>query len=232
MRAGWRPALAGLGALTAACSLLLLLRRHAVLPALPPAPGDPGETRADGERRGFGLLLLAGGLDSATQGAALTFLPFVFAGQGQGSAAIGLLFSLIFGAGAAGKFLCGWLTDRWGTLAVIVVTEAVTAATLVAFVSAPARFGVPLALAFGFVLSGTSSALTTAVTRFVPAARRARGYGAYFTAALTSGAVAPLAYGALTDAVGLDAAFLVMAAFTAIIVPTVLPIRRALTTTP
>jgi MFS transporter, FSR family, fosmidomycin resistance protein len=90
---------------------------------------------------------------------------------------------------------------------------------------------IPLAIAFGFALNGTSSVLTAAVAHFIPAHRRARGYGAYFTASLVSSALAPLAYGVLGDATNLTTVFAVMAACTAAILLPLLPIRSALLAT-
>ena len=225
---GWRMPLVGVGAATAALAALLLLRHTAVLPPIPLSHRAADAPTEGGTARGFGLLLVAGALDSATQGAALTFLPFLFARQGFDPARIGLLFGLIFAAGATGKFACGWLSGRWGPLAVIVATEATTAAALLGFAAGTSAFAIPLAAVFGFALSGTASALATGVTAFVPDGRRARGYGTFFTISLTGGALAPLAYGLLGDHVGLLAVFLVMAALTVAIVPVVLPLRRAL----
>lgn len=232
VRWGWRAALVAVGGATAAFSLALLTRRRAALPVDPSSRGASDVTAADDRTRpGFSLLLLIGALDSATRGAALTFLPFLFARQGVSAAGISALFSLIFAAGAAGKFLCGWLGDRWGTLAVILGTELVTAGALIGFIAVPAPAIIPLALAFGFALNGTSSVLTAAVAHFIPAHRRARGYGAYFTATLVSSALAPLAYGALGDATDLTTVFATMAALTAAILLPLMPIRAALLAT-
>ncbi len=229
VRGGWRMALVGVGGVTAALTLPLLIGRRA---ALPPVDGSVGAAE-DGEghtttRPGFPFLLVVGALDSATRGAALTFLPFIFAREGVGAAAVSALFSLIFAAGAAGKFLCGWLGDHWGACAVIVGTELATALTLVGFIAAPVWAIVPIAALFGFSLNGTSSVLSAAVAHFVPSHRRARGYGAYFTAALVSSALAPLVYGVLADAAGLAPVFLAMAAMTAAILLPLAPIWRTL----
>lgn len=231
---GWRWALAGVGMVAALFSMGVLTRRRAFLPEVAPAgAGDAveGSGPTPARRRDFSLLLVVGALDSATRGAALTFLPFLLARHGLGTAEISAFFGLIFAAGAAGKFACGWLGDRWGIVAVIVTTELATAAALLGFIGANPRLDVPLGLAFGFALNGTSSALTAAVARFVPSGRRARGYGTYFTAALVSSALAPFVYGVLGDRAGLIAVFVVMAAMTAVIAPLVMPIRRALAPT-
>ncbi len=85
-----------------------------------------------------------------------------------------------------------------------------------------------LAVIFGFALNGTSSVLYAAVAGFVPEARRGRGYGLYYTGTQSAAAVAPLEYGFVADQFGLSWTFLVMATFTALMVPLALTIRRRL----
>jgi MFS-type transporter involved in bile tolerance (Atg22 family) len=87
---------------------------------------------------------------------------------------------------------------------------------------------IPLVLVFGFALNGTSSALAVAVTQFVPAAKRSRGFGIYFTAALISSAAAPLLYGVLADATSITTTFVTMTFLTLAVLPAILPIRGAL----
>ncbi len=240
---GWQAALAVFGGFTAAFSAGLLLDRRTVTVDIEPvgkpdvsrraadnttAAGPAAPERGLGARPGFGTVLLMGGLDSATRAAALTFLPFWFAAGGFDAPAISLLLGVILAAGAAGKFLCGWLSDRFGLPATIVATELTTALTLVTFLVAPPVAVVPVALLFGFALNGTSSALTAAIALFVPGERRARAYGAYFTASLVTSSLAPLLYGVLADQAGLPIVFVLLAATTAAIAPLVVPIRGAL----
>lgn len=230
---GWRAALGGVGAVTAVLSLALILGQRSVLPPLPApvnAARGPGASGRGGEgsRFGLGLVLLAGGLDNATRAAALTFLPFLLAQRGASLTATSLLFTVIFAAGAAGKFACGWLGDRYGSFAVIVTTELATGLALVGMLAAPAWAVLPLCAALGFALNGTSSVLLDLVARLVPAERRSRGYGIYFTAALVSGAIAPLAYGFLGDRADLPVVFAAMALLTVAVIPATLPLRRVL----
>lgn len=225
---GWQAALAAVGIPTLLLSLGLLFKRSEPVSArtAPMAAEEIAPTPMRDWR--FRLVLVAGGLDNATRGAALTFLPFVLADKGLDAAAVSALYAVIFAAGAAGKFGCGWISDRWSLLAVIVLTELVTAGALLAMLGASVWMVVPLSIAFGFALNGTSSALNVAVARFVPSERRASGYGIYFTVALASSAGAPLAYGVLGDAAGLDTAFTVMALLTVAVIGAVLPLRAAL----
>jgi MFS transporter, FSR family, fosmidomycin resistance protein len=228
-RYGWRVALAVVG-VTTLLTTLAVARGRTAAAAVNAGATTAGPMAHDtpGNRRGFRIVLLAGGLDNATRAAALTFLPFVFADKGFSAAAISAMFAVIFAGGAAGKFVCGWLSDRLGVLAVIATTELATALALLTFIRAAAWLCVPLAIIFGFALNGTSSALNVSVARFVPASERARGFGIYFTAALVSAAAAPLAYGALGDADGLTTVFITMALLTMLVVPVVLPIRHEL----
>jgi MFS family permease len=120
------------------------------------------------------------------------------------------------------------LGDRYGSFAVILVTELATGLALIGMLGAAPWAILPLCAVLGFALNGTSSVLLDLVARLVPAEQRARGYGIYFTAALVSGAIAPLAYGALGDRAGLAIVFLAMALSTMAVVPVTLPLRRLL----
>jgi FSR family fosmidomycin resistance protein-like MFS transporter len=227
---GWQAALAAVGipTLVLSVSLLLTRREPGMVSELPSS--DKRRPSAPLRDRRFQLVLAAGGLDNATRGAALTFLPFVLADKGLDAATISVLYGVIFAAGAAGKFGCGWISDRWNLLAVIFLTELVTAGALLSMLGASVWMVVPLAIAFGFALNGTSSALNVAVARFISSERRASGYGIYFTVALVSSACAPLAYGLLGDASGLNTVFVVMAALTLAVIPVIMPLRSPLST--
>lgn len=225
---GWRAALASLGLFTALFTIGLLMNSRAN--GKQQAESAASTIADDNEpvKPGFNYVMIAGGLDTATRGASLTFIPFVLADKGFSAATISVLFSVIFAAGAAGKFACGWLTDRKGILPVIAVTELVSAAVLIALVFAQPWMVVPLLLLFGFALNGTSSALTVAVTTFVPASKRARGFGNYFTVSLVSSALAPLLFGFVGDIAGLVTVFVGMSALTAAVVVVILPVRKVL----
>lgn len=229
---GWRAALATVGSFTVIFTMGLLLRDRNSNTRQHEEPTTKGKATGGGVvYRGFNILVVAGVLDNATRGAALTFIPFVLEDMGFNAAAISALFGVIFAAGAAGKFVCGWLSDRWGILTVIIVTEIATASALVALIVAEPWMAVPLAIMFGFALNGTSSALNVAVATFVPEEQRSRGFGIYFTATLVASATAPLAYGFLGDLAGLVTVFLVMAVLTAAVIIVVIPIRRGLSRT-
>lgn len=226
---GWRGVLVLVGVLGVLISLAAAFTRG-WMPARAPAARPDGAIVGPGAiwSASFGLLMLVGILDAATRAAGLTFLPFVLGERGVDAAAISLLFTVIFAGGAAGKFVCGWVGERWGALGVVWATEAVTAAALVLFLGAPPLALLPLALLFGFALNGTSSILYAAVAALVPEHRRARGYGAYYTATQCAAALAPAGYGVLADRAGLPVLFVTMALATLAILPLAGALRRAL----
>ncbi len=176
----------------------------------------------------YWALGVVGMLDSSTRAAALTFLPFALEARGVGTAEIGLLFGVVFAGGAAGKFLCGPLGDRFGPFAVVLATEATTALALLGLVWGPTAAALGLALVFGFGLNGTSSVLYAAVAALVPEGMRGRGYGLYYTGVDVAAAFAALGYGLLADRFGLDGTFALMAGLTLAIIPLAAPIRERL----
>jgi MFS family permease len=167
-------------------------------------------------------------LDSAARGAALVFIPFLLQDKGAEPASMSFYFSMLFAAGAAGKFICGPLGDRFGNAGVIAITELITAGALLGLLAAPLGLALLALLPLGFVLNGTSSVLYASVAGLVHASRRARGYGLYYTCSQVASAAAPLLYGVVADLFGLPAALVTLAAVTAAIVPIALVVGSRL----
>ncbi len=232
---GWRTTLVTLGLFGLVFSLGIGLARPWVRPpdlfARSTTRGGVADRSVDdtpGASAAFPLLILVGILDSGTRAGALTFLPFALEGRGLGTGEIGLVFGLLFAGGAAGKLVCGPLSDRYGGLAVVLLTKAVSALALLGLVGGPEVLVLGLAAAFGWGLNGTSTVLYAAVAGLVPARRHARGYGVYYTGVEAAYALAPLAYGLLADRAGLDWTFVAMTALTLAVIPAAVPLRRHL----
>jgi MFS family permease len=193
---------------------------------------SPRETRADGataagaglHTRGFVVLSGVGFLDAATRTAALTFVPFILADKGIGTREIFALLVLLLAGGAAGKYACGRLDDRYGSIGLIWWTKGATALLLLATLAAPTLAAAPLMLVLGFGLNGTSSVLYANVAAFAPRGRRSRTYGYYYTVT-ESANIAPFIYGRLADVTSLRVTMAVMAAATALILPASLALR-------
>jgi MFS transporter, FSR family, fosmidomycin resistance protein len=218
----WRHALGLIGVLglVVAAGILLLLPRAIGRP-LPPvahtsAAAAPGANviatgTAGPSRSAFPLLLAIGILDSSTRMGFLAFLPFVLRAKGAPTPTIGLALTLIFAGGAAGKLVCGLLGARLGVMRTVLLTEVATALGI--FVLAPLPLAGALACLplIGVALNGTSSVLYGTVPELVTPARRERAFGLFYTGSIGGGALAPVLYGMVGDAIGPAHAIMVVA---------------------
>jgi MFS family permease len=110
----------------------------------------------------------------------------------------------------------------------VILTELATACGILAVALSPLPVALGVLLPLGVALNGTSSALYATVADLVTPERRARAYGLYYTLIVSASAVAPLAYGALGDAVGILATLIVTSAVVLLTVPLCLVLRGAL----
>ena len=230
---GWRTTFMVVGLAGLAFMLASMFTRRAVdigrpAPTTAAPSDDPPEAESDSKMAGFIALSGVGLLDSATRTSALVFLPFVMESKGMGPGQISAMLFLLFGGGAIGKYVCGWLGDRMGTLSLVWATKGLTAALLVVALFTPALLMAPLVIFIGIGLNGTSSVLYATVAEFVPPGRRARFYGFFYTTNEVGTVVAPLAYGFVADLFSLRTTMLAMGAATAAILPASLTLRRHL----
>ncbi|MHC2434085.1 MFS transporter [Bradyrhizobium sp. USDA 4451] len=161
-----------------------------------------GASRHDGDGSGFPWLLAIGILDTAVRMGFLTFLPFLLRDKGAALPTNGLALALVFIGGAAGKFTCGWLGQRVGTLRTVLITEGGTAALIVAVLLLPLAPAIVLLPLLGVMLNGTSSVLYGTVPELTPAHQTERAFALFYTGTIGSGAIAPVLYGLLGDALG------------------------------
>ena len=231
---GWRTVLWVVGATGLAFMALSTLAKRSVDIGRPPAgqitAGQEGylDNANRGNMSGFVMLSIVGLLDSATRGAALVFLPFVMDAKGMGPAQISLMLLLLFAGGAAGKYVVGWLGERYHTVNLVWATKGMTALLLVVSLASPPLAFAPLMVILGIGLNGTSSALYASVADLIPAQRRARLYGFFYTTNEVGTVLAPLAYGFIADAFSLNVTVVVMGLATLIILPVSLGLRKHL----
>jgi MFS family permease len=222
----WRPALALLGLLGLAAAFAIL----ALTPRFPPEAARPADARADADDRaargGFPVLLSIGVIDSATRMGFLTFLPFLLTAKGASLPTVGLALTLVFVGGAAGKLVCAWIGARIGVVATVWVTEGFTALGILALLPLPLEFALVLLPAIGVALNGTSSVLYGSVPRMVAPEKRTRAFSVFYTGTIGSGAVAPIFYGLIGDALGVPLALAVVAVLVIATLPLVLLIRK------
>lgn len=175
-------------------------------------------------RLGFGLLTAVGALDTATRMGYLLFLPFLIHAQGGGSPTIGLALALLFIGGAFGKASCGWLGERLGVVASVMLTEAATALLIAATLFSSLTATLILLPLLGIVLNGTSSVLYGTVPELAEG-DTGRAFAVFYTSVIGAGGVAPILYGAIADRSSQTVGLLASAATAALIVPLVLALR-------
>jgi MFS transporter, FSR family, fosmidomycin resistance protein len=170
-------------------------------------------------RGGFTLLFIIGVLDTGVRMGLLLFLPFLLKGKGASLATIGASLSLVFIGGAAGKFVCGWMGARVGVIGTVLTTECGTAILIFAVLLAPLNVCMFLLPVLGVMLNGTSSVLYGTVPDLTPPHRREHAFAVFYTGTIGSGAVAPIVYGVLGDAIGTVGATIATAVTALLIVP-------------
>ena len=233
VRFGWRETFMIVGISGLVFMVASMFTRRTVDIGRPAAStSNTGEASADdtsGARLGgFITLSGVGVLDSAVRTSALVFLPFVMDAKDMGPGQISAMLFLLFGGGAFGKFVCGWLGDRMDTISLIWATKGLTALFLVASLATPVLLMAPLMVLIGIGLNGTSSVLYATVADLVPPGRRARFYGFFYTTNEVGTVAAPLAYGLVADIFSLSTTMIVMGVATAAILPASLTLRRHL----
>ncbi len=181
----------------------------------------PGAARhpAKGGGRGFPLLFAIGVLDTGVRMGLLTFLPFLLEAKGASLPTVGIALALVFLGGAAGKFACGWLGVRVGVLRTVLITEGGTAASILAVLALPLVPVLVLLPLLGLMLNGTSSVLYGTVPELTPPDRTERAFALFYTGTIGSGAISPVLYGVLGDAVGVSWATAATAAVALAIFP-------------
>ena len=228
----WRPTLALIGAcgLAAAAAIYLVAPRYGAQTAGAAAKdGAPGASAPDEARRfAFPVLLSIGVLDSATRMGLLLFLPFVLTGKGASLPTIGLALTLVFAGGAAGKLVCAFIGARIGAIAMVWLTEGLTAVLIAALLPLPLEAALILLPVIGVALNGTSSVLYGSVPDLVAPERRARAFSIFYTGTIGSGALAPALYGAIGDVLGVPSALLVVAGIVLLTLPLSLTLRSPL----
>ena len=215
----WRHALllvAVAGMLVAVCLALLMPPVGKGFAHKSAAATTQGTQRGRG---GFSWLLAIGILDSAVRMGLLTFLPFLLREKGASLPTSGVALAMLFIGGAAGKFTCGWLGARVGTIRTVLLTEGGTAALILAVLILPLIPAIIVLPLLGVMLNGTSSVLYGTVPELTSPDRTERAFALFYTGTIGSGATAPVFYGLLGDSLGPSLATAATAATALVICP-------------
>jgi MFS family permease len=134
----------------------------------------------------------------------------------------------VFIGGAAGKFTCGWLGERVGTIRTVLLTEGGTAVLILAVLALPLAPAMVLLPLLGVMLNGTSSVLYGTVPELTGPGRTERAFALFYTGTIGSGALSPVLYGVLGDHLGPTMATVATAATALAICPLALALARHL----
>jgi len=189
---------------------------------------EPGQSFKKIMNPAFLSLASIGLIDQAITTGFLTFLPFTLREKGAGVVTTGLVLSLVFAGGAAGKFVCGVLATRIGILRTVCITEAVTAVGIICMIILSLKNAMFLAPILGIALSGTSSVLYGSVPELVSGNHRRRAFSIFYTITLGAGAISPFFFGFVGDFTGVTAAVAIIAALALTTLPLTLPLRGKL----
>ena len=136
--------------------------------------------------------------------------------------------ALLFVGGALGKAVCGWLGHHLGVIGSVIATEAATALLIALTLFTPLTPMLVLLPILGIVLNGTSSVLYGTVPELAPGGDTARAFAVFYTGVISSGAFAPILYGAVADHSSQTAGILASGITAALTIPLVLALRPAL----
>jgi MFS transporter, FSR family, fosmidomycin resistance protein len=224
----WRPALAILGGIGLVMALVIFVFTPRYDRAVAAIKDGARVRESEPSRRAFPLLLSIGILDSATRMGFLLFLPFVLAGKGATLQDVGLAMTLVFAGGAAGKLACAFIGARIGAIGTVWLTEGLTALGILALFPVP-LFGALLLLPLiGIALNGTSSVLYGSVPDLVAPDWRNRALSIFYTGTIGSGALAPVLFGRVGDALGVSHALVLVAVVVLFTLPLAALLRPAM----
>ena len=213
---GWRTGTLAFGIIGAVFALVLFVTLHRLEMGASRAGKIAGaeKTVQRGwgikDRRGFRALSAINVFDTIVIYGFLTFLPFLLIDKGAGVETIGLAMALVFSGGAAGKFACGVLAERFGIIRTAALTLVIKGAGIIVVIYMPLTAILVVLPVIGGALNGTSSVLYASVAEFVESDRHSRAFGLFYTLGIGAGAVAPPVFGLVSDAWGVPLALMVL----------------------
>jgi MFS transporter, FSR family, fosmidomycin resistance protein len=176
----------------------------------------------------FAALCALDAVDSMTRTGFLTFIAFLLIARGLPEGWAALSVPVILTGGMAGKYACGVLAERLGVLRTIIITEVATGVGILLTLALPAVATFVLLPLIGVVLQGTSSVIYGTIGDLVEQDRLPRAFAMVYTVGACCGIVAPLAYGLLGDAIGIEKTIAVVGGFVLLALPLCLVLRPSL----
>jgi predicted MFS family arabinose efflux permease len=208
---GWRSAFVAVGAPVALACLLLCTRpgrRPEPLATRSPVEMRSGERYSATTQPWFWLLCAIGFLDGLANSGLYVFLPFLLLAKGCDQSQVAVLVCLYFAAGLSGRIVVGWLGDRWGPVASLLLCQ-LAIGLVIAGLCVSRQL---VWLGGGVVLLGVFSRgslpiiLSITAERLPPAARQ-WGFGINQAVLGLAAVLSPLWLGYVSNGVGTTAAF-------------------------
>jgi FSR family fosmidomycin resistance protein-like MFS transporter len=205
----------------------VLYRQLRRAPLRSEAPDEPIPWRV-GLRTMRRLMTLLGGIvvvRGLVMVATTTYLPIFLTHEGASLWLAGAALSLLEAAGIGGAMVGGWVSDHIGRRPVLLASYLVAPVALVAFVLTDGWVRVPLLVVLGSTLLAIQP-VNLALAQEAAPGSRALANGVYLAMSFAVRSVATVGFGALADAFGLDAAFIVAGVVMAAGLPLVLAVPR------
>jgi MFS transporter, FSR family, fosmidomycin resistance protein len=220
----WRPAYAllGIAGMLAAIAIGMLSPRVTPKPQAAPTEHPLREHSAADTARmrfGFRVLVLFGIADSAMRGAFFVCLPFLLIGKGAAVTTAGFALTLVFIGGAAGKLACGWIANWLGNVAIIAISQALTAAGIIAVLLLPLQLTLVILPFVGIVLNGVTTVIYGSVPNYAAPERRTHALSVFYTVTIGAAAVAPPAAGFVGDLIGIPSTVVIVSVMALATIP-------------
>jgi MFS transporter, FSR family, fosmidomycin resistance protein len=180
----------------------------------------------------FAALCVVDMVDSMTRTGFLTFIAFLLIAKGVPEGWAALAVPLVLVGGMAGKYFCGVLAERVGVIRTIVITELATGIGILATLVLPGIAAFILLPLVGVVLQGTSSVIYGTIGDLVEPDKLPRAFGMMYTVGSVSGIIAPLGYGFLGDAIGIEKTIAIAGFVVLLTLPLALVLRSAINARP
>jgi MFS family permease len=167
-------------------------------------------------------------IDSITRTGFLTFIAFLLIARGVPDGWAALAVPLVLIGGMAGKYLCGVLAEKLGVIRTIVFTEIATGAGILATLALPGMATFFLLPFVGVALQGTSSVIYGTIGDLVEDEKLPRAFAVIYTVGAVCGIIAPIGYGLLGDAIGIEKTIAVAGVVVLLTLPLALVLRGAI----
>jgi MFS family permease len=167
-------------------------------------------------------------LDSATRTGFLTFIAFLLIAKGVPDGWAALSVPLVLVGGMAGKYFCGVLAEKYGVIRTIVITELATGVGILATLALPGMATFVLLPFVGVALQGTSSVIYGTIGDLVEPDKLPRAFAMVYTVGAVCGIIAPLVYGLLGDAIGIEKTIAIAGGVVLLTLPLALVLRSAI----